>query len=130
MKKTIILFFILGIIYSCNININKSFKNDINSYKIKCLDKPFITFINMDSIVLSDFKNLNTIYPGALKNVNHSGIQLLCEYDSLNFNKMTSLIKNKTIRQLSFADTADYHMIDWKNKYNHEILEKNYHFPN
>lgn len=128
MKKLIIALFFLSLTYSCN-NLDKAFKNDIESFKIKSLEMPFDSFIDIDSIILPDFKNLNTIYPGALKNEEHSGIQLLCEYDSLNFNKMKNLVRKKTIRQLSFSDTSDYHMIDWKNKYNHINTDEKLPFP-
>lgn len=128
MKKLIIALFFLGLINSCN-NLNHSFKNKIDNYKTKSLEMPFDSFIDIDSIILPDFKNILIIYPGALKNEEHSGIQLLCEYDSLNFNKMKNLVRKKTIRQLSFSDTSDYHMIDWKNKYNYSDLDRKLPFP-
>lgn len=130
MKNIVVVLLILGLLNSCDFNsIDKSFRNDISSYKLKCLDEPFITFINMDSIILPDFKNIRISYPRGLKYQGYSGIQLLCEYDSLNFNKMKDLLSKNTIRQLSFSDTIDYHMIDSKNKYNHNNLEEKLPFP-
>lgn len=123
MKKLIIALFFLSLTYSCN-NLDKAFKNDIESFKIKSLEMPFDSFIDIDSIILPDFKNIRVSYPRGLKYNGYSGIQLLCEYDSLNFNKMKNLVRKKTIRQLSFSDTSDYHMIDWKNKYNYSDLDR------
>lgn len=127
MKLILLLVFLS--FYSCVTRNDKSYEDEINNLKKDFSREPFKTFISLDSIALPRNKNLDIIYPKAIVYYNFCGIQLLCEYDSFSFKKMTTLIKKKTSRKIIFSDTTKYHIIDWKHKYDYKNFSARLPFP-